>query len=252
MFYQDRHFGISEHFCKERGRNFSFPMHVHHSFEFITILDGSMTVTIGVNNYELTKEEGVLVFPEQPHSLESTESEHLLVIFSPDIINAFYSKHTSELPKCSKIKLPPYLLSQIVEIDEHSSIIKMKGALYSLCTLLDENTEYLKRKTLENGLLRAIFDFVENNFEKSCTLDDLSNALGYNRSYLSRYFSESTHMSFVSYVNRYKISRVCYLLKNSNKTVLECAYSCGYTSLRSFNRNFMLYVGISPTKYRMS
>ena len=252
MFYQNQHFGISEYFFKEQGKNFSFPMHIHHSFEFITILDGSMTVTIGSNRYELTKGEGVLIFPEQPHSLESTESEHLLVIFSPDIINAFYSKHASELPRRSQIKLPPYLLSQIAEIDEHSSIINMKGTLYSLCAFLDENTEYVKRKTLENGLLRTIFDFVENNFEKSCTLDDLSKKIGYNRSYLSRYFSESTHMPFGTYVNRYKISRACYLLKNSNKTVLECAYSCGYTSLRSFNRNFALYVGVSPTKYRMS
>ncbi len=252
MLYQDQHFGISEYFCKEANRNFSFPMHIHHSFEFIMILDGSMTVTIGYSSYELTKGEGVLIFPEQLHSLESTESEHLLIIFSADIISAFYSKHSSELPECSKIKLPPYLASQIKEIDEHSSIIKMKGTLYSLCALLDENTVYIKRKKLENGLLHTIFNFVENNFEKGCTLDDLSNAIGYNRSYLSRYFSESTNMSFGTYVNRYKISRVCYLLKNSNKTILECAYDCGYRSLRSFNRNFKLYVGVSPKDYRIA
>ncbi len=252
MFYQYQHFGISEYFHRESGKDFSFPMHIHHSFEFITILEGCMTVSVGNDRYELKKGEGVLIFPEQLHSLESTDSEHLLFIFSPDIISAFYSKHSSELPICSKIKLPPYLLSQIAEVDEYSSVIKMKGTLYSLCALLDENTEYVKRKTLENGLLREIFDFVENNFEKCCTLDDLSKEIGYNRSYLSRYFSESTNMPFVSYVNRYKISRVCYLLKNSNKTVLECAFSCGYTSLRSFNRNFKLYVGVSPKDYRAS
>ena len=111
-------------------------------------------------------------------------------------------------------------------------------------------TEYVKKKALENGLIHSIFDFVEKNFDKSCTLDDLSKTVGYNHSYLSRYFSESTGMTFVSYVNQYRISRACYMLKSGGKTVVECAYDSGYTSLRSFNRNFKLYVGVSPRNFR--
>ena len=74
--------------------------------------------------------------------------------------------------------------------------------------------------------------------------------LGYNSSYLSRYFSDATEMSFISFVNKYKISRACYLLTNTDKTVPECAYDCGYTSLRSFNRNFKKHVGVTPREYR--
>jgi AraC-like DNA-binding protein len=94
------------------------------------------------------------------------------------------------------------------------------------------------------------FDFVENNCEKSCTLEDLSAAIGHNSAYLSRYFSESTNMTFLSLVNRYRISRACHILKNSNRSVTECAYECGYKSLRSFNRNFISYIGMPPREYR--
>ena len=250
MFYESKHFGLSEYFCRESGRNFSFPMHLHHSFEFIAILDGRMRVTVGESEYELEAGDGVFIFPEQLHSLESAESEHLLIIFSPDIVSAFYSKHSTELPICSKISLPPYLASQLSGLDGASSSTKKKGVLYSLCAILDESTEYVKRKAVEDGLLRSIFDFVESNFRGSCTLDDLSNSIGYNRSYLSRYFSESTGITFVSLVNRYRISRACYLLSNSTKSIIECAYECGYTSLRSFNRNFKLYIGATPKSYR--
>ena len=45
MFYQDQHFGVSEYFCRETGENFSFPAHIHRSFECITVLKGEMTVT---------------------------------------------------------------------------------------------------------------------------------------------------------------------------------------------------------------
>lgn len=250
MFYQTQHFGLSEYFHKEIGKNFSFPMHIHHSFEFITIIEGCMTVCVGDDKYELKKGEGILIFPEQLHSLESTESEHLLFIFSADIVSAFYSKHASEQPKCARLDISPYLLSELSGFGENYSIIKLKGVLYLLCAMLDENTEYIKKKTFENGLLLSIFNFVENNYDKSCTLEALGNAVGYNSSYLSRYFSNATGISFISYVNQYRISRACHILKNSNKTVLECAYDCGYTSLRNFNRNFKIYMGVSPQKYR--
>ena len=250
MFYQTQHFGLSEYFHKETGRDFSFPMHMHHSFELITITAGTMIVIVGTDKYELKKGESILIFPEQLHSLESTESKHVLFIFSSDIVGAFYSKHSSEIPQCAKITASPYLISEICGLDEQTSIIKLKGVLYSLCAILDADTKYVKKKTHEDGLLYSLFDFVEKNFDKNCTLDDLSNAIGYNRSYLSRYFSEATGMPLVSFVNQYRISRACDLLKNSNTTVLECAYDCGYSSLRSFNRNFKLYMGVSPKEYR--
>jgi len=250
MFYQTQHFGLSEYFHKETGRNFSFPMHMHHSFELITIIEGSMTVIVGNDKYELKKGESILVFPEQLHSLESSESKHILFIFSADIVGAFYLKHSSEIPKCAKLSLSPYLMSELCGIDEQVSIIKLKGVLYSICAMLDDGTEYVKKKTQKAGLLYSIFDFVEKNYDKSCSLDDLGNGVGYNRSYLSRYFSDATGMPFVSFVNQYRISRACQVLKNSNKTVLECAYDCGFSSLRSFNRNFKLYIGVSPKDYR--
>jgi AraC-like DNA-binding protein len=250
MFYQSQHFGISEYFCKECGTDFSFPYHMHHSFEFISVLEGEMTVTVEDVSYELKAGEGVLIFPEQIHSLESTRSKHMLIIFSPDIVSAYYTKHSPEIPCNSKISVPEYLNDRLEELNGDSSIIKIKAVLYLLCSLLDENTKYIKKKNVKGDLLREVFDFVENNYDKECDLVRVSRELGYNSAYLSRFFSETTKTSFISYVNRYRISKACYALRNTNKTVLECAYECGFHSLRSFNRNFKSTVGVSPKEYR--
>ncbi|MBQ5362415.1 MAG: helix-turn-helix transcriptional regulator [Clostridia bacterium] len=250
MIYQNQHFGVSEYFCKETGENFSFPAHIHHSFELITMLDGKMTVHVGEKSYEIGRGEGVLVFPEQIHALSGTDCKHLLVIFSPETVSAYYPRHACEIPQNSKIAIPDYLLAQLIELEQTSSTVRTKAVLYAVCATLDENTAYVKRKTVGSGLLQKIFDFVEQNYDKSCTLEDLSRATGYHPSYLSRYFSESTGMSFISMVNRRRIDRACYLLRNTDKPIIECAYDCGYTSLRSFNRNFKLCVGIPPKEYR--
>lgn len=251
MIYQYQHFGVSEYFRKEKGRDFNFPKHIHRSFEFITVLSGSMTVTVGDREYILEKNEGVLIFPDQIHSLRSTKSEHMLIIFSPDIVRAYYSKHVGDSPIQNKFSVPPYIVSQMEKLEHGGSVIKMKAVLYSICDLLDEATEYVRKKSTDAKLLYSIFEFVDSNFEsRECTLEQLSEALGYNDTYISRFFSETTQMSFVEFVNRCKISKACYLLSNTNKPILECSYDCGYRSLRTFNRNFKLYTGITPSEYR--
>ena len=250
MFYQNQHFGISEYFCKETGENFSFPSHMHHSFEFIVIFEGKMSVTVAETDYELSSGEGVLIFPEQIHSLKSEKSKHSLVIFSSDIVNTYSRKYSSKLPVENKINIPDYLISQILDINEASSVIKKKAILYGICSLFDETAEYVEKCVGEQGLLHDIFDFVENNYDKEYNLNALGHTLGYNGAYLSRYFKEATGICYTSYVNRYKINKACYLLKNTNKTILECACDCGYASLRNFNRNFKSIIGQSPKEYR--
>lgn len=250
MFYQNQHFGISEYFCKEMGENFSFPSHIHHSFEFIAILEGKMTVTVAETDYELSKGEGVLIFPEQIHSLKSEKSKHSLVIFSPDIVSAYSRMNSSKIPLENKINVPEYLISQFLDIDEASSIIRKKAILYEICSLLDETAEYVEKCGGKHGLLHDIFDFVENNYDKEYDLNTLGHTLGYNGAYLTRYFKKITGISYTTYVNRCKINKACYLLKNTDKTILECAYDCGYASLRNFNRNFKSIIGLSPKEYR--
>lgn len=250
MFYQYQHFGVSEYFCKEYGRDFNFPNHLHRSFEFITVLSGSMTVTVNKQVHTVKKGEAVLIFPNQLHSLQSEKCEHMLVIFSPDIVPAYYKKMQNKEPKNSKFTLNEHIIREIDALSEQSSKIKMKSILYYVCSVLDEKCEYIEAKREDERLLYKIFDFVEQNYAKDCSLEALCHTLGFSYYYLSRYFTNLVGMSFNSYVNRYRISKACYILNNSNCTVLEGAYECGFTSLRSFNRNFKIHTGVTPQEYR--
>ena len=251
MFYQQQHFGSSEYFRKEQGENFSFPKHLHRSFELITVFSGSMTVTVDDREYCITPGEGVMIFPDRIHALESRESEHMLVIFSPDIVRAYSAKHAEEMPVNAKFMLPPYLIEQVLGLREGDSLVKMKAVLYSVCAVFDEGAEYLKQKNRTNSLLYDIFSFIDKNFDSDCSLERLSAALGYNGSYLSKYFTDVLGTSYISFVNQYRVSKACYLLSNTEKTILDCAYECGYRSLRSFNRNFKEYAGVTPSEYRV-
>lgn len=252
MFYQFQYFGMHEYTRKEYGENFNFPSHLHQAFEFITVFSGTMDVNIGDKTYSIQKGQSLLIFPNQLHSLSSHKSQHMLCIFSPDLVKAYSTKILEKVPINNFFTPDNYLIKAIDNLSENSSMIEKKGLFYSLCAEFDKEREYEQKQNDDRNLLYEIFKFVELNYNKDCSLNNLTIKTGFSYSYLSRYFKKVVGISYNDYVNQYRISNACYLLNNSDYTILQCALESGYTSLRSFNRNFVAHLLMTPSEYRNS
>lgn len=250
MFYQFEHIGSPEHFVVEKNQNFSFPPHIHQCFEIITINDGKMNVTIDGKIYTLAKNECIIIFPNQIHSLESVQSAHTLCIFSPEFVMSFSRTVKNKIPLNNKFTVSENLLTLIKQLEQNESETLKKGILYLLCDAFNKQAEYKDQPFVHDNLLYKMFVFVDKNFDGECSLTMLSKKTGYNYSYLSRCFKNIVGLSFNSYVNNYRLNNSCYLLKNSTLTTMQCAFESGFVSLRSFNRNFKQRYGITPTEYR--
>lgn len=250
MFYQFNHLGSPDYLKVESGKNFSFPPHLHQSFEIIIIISGSMKVTIDGKENVLKKGQAVMIFPNQIHELISTQSEHILCIFSPKLVQAYATKIAKKTPEKSTFFPDEYFIGALKKLDLTSSTVEKKGLLYSLCAQFDTSTQYMARKSDSENLLYKIFSYVENNFSGECHLSNLSDEIGYDYSYLSRYFKRVIGISFNSYVTHYRISHACYLMENTQLPIIHCASESGFTSLRSFNRCFKDNLKITPSQYR--
>lgn len=102
MFYQFNHLGSPDYLKAEFGENFSFPLHLHQCYEFVTVLSGEMQLTVDDKEYLLKAGEGILIFPNQIHSFKSQKSEHFLMIFSPRLVQAFNMSVATKIPKNNK------------------------------------------------------------------------------------------------------------------------------------------------------
>lgn len=250
MFYEFNHLGSPDYLRTESGRNFSFPLHLHQCFEFITVLAGQMQITVDGRRFLMQAGDALLIFPNQIHSLQSSESEHLLCIFSPQLVQAFATKLSGRIPENNQFRPDAYLTEALARLTPSSTTTEKKGVLYSLCAQFEKDAVYVKRQSERESLLFEIFSFVENEYRGDCSLSGLSRSLGYDYSYLSRYFKNAVGISFNAYVNHYRLSHACYLMENSALPIIECAYESGFTSLRSFNRNFKGYFRVTPAQYR--
>lgn len=251
MLYQSQHSLRCDHFKIEKGRDFSFPPHLHSSFELIVVTSGEMTVTVEKTEYLIGRQDALLIFPNQLHSLHTdTQSEHILCIFSPQLVRAYGNIFLNKLPKNNLFKPSPFYIEALSEKDSENGSLRIKGLLYSLCAEFDSTAEYTEKARDEGELLLKIFRFVEETYAKECTLSRLAERISYHDVYLSRYFKKCTGLTFSEYANRYRVNEGAYILRNSQKKILDVAYECGFDSLRSFNRNFKEIMGKTPSEYR--
>lgn len=253
MFYELEHSLRTDLIKTEIGNDFSYPLHLHDSFEFITVLSGEMEITVDKIKYTVGEGQSLLVFPNQLHDLSTKDrSSHFLCIFSPKLVSEYSKMISSRAPKNNLFSLDVFYVKKLLTLDNKSMADKvaMKGLLYSICGEFNKGASYVEQKNKRDDLLSRIFKYVGENFKGECSLGSLSSELSYNYVYLSKFFKQSTNITFVEYVNHYRIEEACYLLKNSDQTVLQIAYDCGFDSLRSFNRNFKAMTSLTPSEYQ--
>ena len=250
MFYQAEHIGTPEHFIIEKNCDFSFQPHIHQCFEVIILTNGTMNVTVDKKLYSLKEGDSIIIFPNQIHSLDSTESAHTLCIFSSDFVKFFKQKTQNKIPNDNKFTLEKHLVMLFEQLEDNDSEMFRKGVLYLICDAFHKQATYKNQDTDRHDLLYAIFTFVDKNFDSDCSLDVLSKESGYNYSYISRYFKNITGISFNTYVTNYRLNHACYLMKSDTISMLQCALSSGFVSLRTFNRCFKQHFGMTPTQYQ--
>lgn len=251
MLYQTQHSVLADKVTLEKGVNLDFPTHIHNSFELIIAKKGKIEITVAGKQYMAFGNECVLVFPNQLHEIKATDyAEHRILIFSPQLVRAYSKKFEAKVPKNNGFKLDDFYIDKITKLDDKKSMVELKGLLYSVCGEFDNGAEYIDFKGDGQNLLFKIFNFVSENYKGKCSLYELANETTYNYVYLSKHFSKNTGISYTEYVTRYRINEACYLLMNTNGTMLDIAYESGFDCLRSFNRSFKAIIGIPPSKYR--
>lgn len=104
----------------------------------------------------------------------------------------------------------------------------------------------------KSPLVRAVREYVLLHLDRPVTTDDISRAMGTNRTYLCKRFQEETGMTVKHYVTAIKMDEARRLLKVTKKTSAEIAEVLGYSSQSYFQSVFKKNTGRTPGEYRES
>ena len=255
FFYEERPEIERDMFALEMGETLSYPMHLHRWYELVLVLDGELEVTLNGTVYTLHRADTLFIFPNQPHMYVSrTACRYKICLYKSELIAYFNNKIKGTVPHDPQkhITDEPWIM-MFDSLSPSDPIERVKGVLYTYCGFFSGD-DFVS--VTESGipddldLIHRIFVYAGDHYTESCTLSDLASGIGYDYSYLSKFFSEKIGTSFTDYVGSLRLDRARYLLKNTSMSILDISESCGYGSLRSFNRNFMRAIGTSPRQYR--
>lgn len=250
-FYESKHGYAYDYAVSFYNGGSGFPPHLHRCFEIIVSLSAGTTVKIDGQTYLLDKNDIVIIKPYQVHEIYDARP-HFYYLFSSELIHMISDDLINYELTSPVAKNASGVLESLTVDFENTNLPFKKGILYILASCFFDKIDYSKKmpKSKDKTVLQRIFEYVEENTDKSCKMDVLSKELGYAPSYLSRLFSSNVGMPYSEYVRIIKMNKACNYLENTDYTVLDIAIKCGYSSLASFNRVFNSVIKENPTDFR--
>lgn len=92
--------------------------------------------------------------------------------------------------------------------------------------------------------------YINSNYRKKLTLDEISDFVSLNEKYLCRIFKEDMGISIIQYINKLKMEQAATMLKKQDILVKEVADYIGISDQFYFNRLFKKHYSVSPSSYQ--
>lgn len=97
-----------------------------------------------------------------------------------------------------------------------------------------------------------VITWIEKKFRQDLSVEELSKKAGYSQRHFLRIFKETYHMTPTEHINAIRIEYACSRLRETEESVTDIAYDCGFRNMSYFYRVFKEKMSMTPQKYRKS
>lgn len=265
-------FYIADRYKKE----FTYPIHCHEECELNFTSHSSGVKRIVGDSVEIIGEFDLVLITgkELEHVWEQNECNsetirEITIQFSRSLLseslldkNQFHSiKKMLKDAECgiafslSGIMRVFHLLDKLSkENDGFYSVIKFLSILYELskCEYRQlSSSAYAKiKKEIDSRRILNVQDYIEQHYAEQISLSELADIANMSCAAFSRFFKLRTGKSVTDFIIDYRLGMVIRLLVDTNQSIAEICYGCGFNNLSNFNRIFKKKKGCSPKEFR--
>lgn len=97
-----------------------------------------------------------------------------------------------------------------------------------------------------------IIIYIDKNYSKKITLENLCTMYHFNYKYLSRFFKKTSLVGFSRFVNDVRAYKAAALLLETDKNISDIAYEIGFSAPLYYYRTFKKWNGMTPNQYRQT
>lgn len=247
-----RHYDGEEYVWVGKYHNINNQLHWHTDFELVVVNHGNAKINVDNEIYQLTEGESILIPSSAMHQITSSDNSMLtFFIFQCKPIQTVIGNRRLRSPVLSG----KYPFDEIyVNISKELQTKSRLEALYAnnrierlmLDIFLNEETmESRSDSSYMEIRYKRILEAVDENYAKY-SIDDAANFAAMSVSYFSRFFKQMSGITFTQYLNLVRVEKAIELIQNNETIMATVAISCGFGTIRNFNRVFKSITGYSP------
>lgn len=212
--------------------------------------------------YHLSQGKGFLITPTQVNTYYADKDnpwEYVWVEFDGIHAEEFLERAGLTLdqpiytPK--KSEFGNTLYSEMLYIAQHGneSSLNLIGHLYLAIDILIKSsatTPAMRGGNLKDFYIREAISFIEQNYKREITIEDIAQCCNLNRSYFGKIFKDTLQITPQEFLIHYRMTKAVEMLKFTNMNIKDISMAVGYQNQLHFSRAFKKEYSISPKEWR--
>jgi len=256
-------------------KKFDFPIHFHPEYELNFILNGKGARRIVGDSIEVIDDlELVLIGSNLSHGWESYQCTNDEVyeitiqfhenLFDDKLLSRRIFKSIKDLLQRSNygvifskktIKNLQPRLTNLAKISGMDYFMELLSILQDLATSRNQkqlSTYSEHNKTFEkSSQITKVYDYIHENFGRKITLAEISELANMTPVTFNRFIKRRMGKTFVEFTNETRISYAARWLNETDMSISEISYKCGFNNIANFNRIFKKIRNCTPSDYRL-
>lgn len=253
--------------------DFSFVLHkseptqVHTDVEFFYVLDGTAIFTVEDKQYRLPRDNFLVVNVDKAHSYTSEGDflaacihisySELCALMKQSMVFFWCNTAISSNEASDELRRVFQKIVSEEYTNQNKNVIYLNSLFYEFLHVLTsdfllnkENSHYTEETHKFDARKHEIAEFIQLNFDKPISLEDLSKQMFLSYAYLSKYIKRHFGMGFAEYLNQVRLNFAVSQLLHSDLSIVRIAMESGFASSAALNKAFKQTYNMTPTEYR--
>jgi len=262
--------GALSHFDK-----YTVACHWHPDLEFILVLSGEMEYFVNGIIQHLKTNEGIFVNSKRLHynySQDNDDCSFIVVAIHPLLLGnstlaikkymeeKFTSATSDFIHLTAETEWQDRILEDIKSIyndinGNNRDLLNLLSKTISLCSQIATNIEETDTNVSNSQVWPLIWNmtnFIHQKYSSKITIDDIASAGSVCRSKCCEIFKKYIGQTPNTYLTHHRIYESSKMLKESNRSIIEIALTCGFQNASYFAQVFHKETGFTPKEYRQS
>lgn len=249
----------------------SYHYNWHRELEIMVLLAGEIEVATSGDKRILRPGDVIVINSNQGHATLAHEPDSIAMVLhvDPKFFTDYYDQvDYLEFLCCSAGRDPDTAVFQAIrrrlawmmlqlELDTPEKKLRYEREFFSLIHEIVEQfpprqiqaSAYQSNKKRLDAI-ESLIRFIDKNYRRRITLEDLASFSNYNPTYLSQLFKSQLGINFNDYLTRIRLREATYELGQTDHTISAVAQAHGFSDVKAFNAVFKANFGSTPSDYR--